>query len=455
MEQEASSFSPIALVSLLVLGYLIWSLPRRLAACPLLVMVGLMPMGQELDLFGLHFYLFRILLLLGMVRVVAKGEFARLKWTPLDKYFAWWVVVSITFGSLSPPSPSMSLMVNRLGDGFNAVCCYYFVRCVIRDVDDIVACIRTLALVSVPLAVLMLVERSTLHNPFSVLGGVPEYSPLRDGHVRAQGSFRHAILAGTFGATQFPLFLALWFYERRYRWLAITGAIAALVIVYTASSSGALIAAAGAIAGLGMWKFRSKMRLLRRGTVGLLVLLTLVMNAPVWYILAKVSDKAGGGGWHRAYVIDQAVAHLNEWWLFGTTYTAHWGPSGEVIATDPNMMDITNHYIMEGVKGGILKLGLFIAIVVGCFKIVGRRIRAEPAGSPAAFLFWAMGVSLFAHCLSFISVTYFDQLILVWFWLQAIICGIQSIPVTDPAGAAAPEEERGPREEQPHLEFQY
>ena len=32
-----------------------------------------------------------------------------------------------------------------------------------------------------------------------------------------------------------------------------------------------------------------------------------------------------------------------------------------------------------------------------------------------------MGVSLFGHCISFISITYFDQLIIVWFWLLAII----------------------------------
>jgi O-antigen ligase len=199
------------------------------------------------------------------------------------------------------------------------------------------------------------------------------------------------------------------------------------------------------------------MRLLRRGTVLLLITLSLTMNAPVWYILARVSDQAGGGGWHRAYVIDQAVAHFNEWWLFGTTYTAHWAPGGEVIPADPNMMDITNHYVMEGVKGGILKLILFLAIVVSCFKIVGRRLRAEPDDSPAALLFWAMGVSLFAHCLSFISITYFDQLILIWFWLLAIITRIDSIPVVETVEAGLPEgeEESGAAEPEPPFEFQH
>ena len=115
----------------------------------------------------------------------------------------------------------------------------------------------------------------------------------------------------------------------------------------------ALIAA---MVGLALWRWQRYMRLMRRGAVVAILVSTLVMKAPVWYLFARLSEFTGGTGWHRAYLIDQTIAHLNEWWLFGTTYTAHWGPAGEVIAADPNMMDITNHYVMEGIKGGLLKL---------------------------------------------------------------------------------------------------
>jgi hypothetical protein len=445
--QDSSSFSPVALISLLVLGYLVWSLPRRYALSPLLVMVALMPMGQQLDVAGLHFYLFRILLLIGMVRVKVRGELAHFTWTRNDKYFAWWVLVSVTFGTLV--KPSMELLVNRLGDAFNAVGCYFFVRCVIVDFDDIVACVRTLAYVSVPAAVLMFVERTTMHNPLSIFSGVPALSAIRDGHVRSQGAFRHAILAGTFGATEFPLFVALWFDKSRRRWLAMAGMVASLVIVGTAGSSGALMAVAGAILGLGLWKWRTRMRLVRRGTVLVIIVLALVMNAPVWYLFAKMSDLVGGGGWHRAFVIDTAVAHFNEWWLFGTTYTAHWGPGGEVIAANPDMMDITNQFVVEGVKGGLLKLILFVAIIVGCFKIVGRRVREEEGNLFRGLLFWSMGASLFAHCLSFMSVPYFDQMIIVWYWLLAAISSVALIPSQEESKPESADSNAGEWKESP------
>jgi hypothetical protein len=417
--QDASNVTPAALTALLVMAYLTWTLPRRYAVAPLLVMTCLMPLGQQMVVLGLHFQMFRILLLVGGLRVLARGEAARMKWTVLDKLFVWWVIVSVVFGSLS--KPSSELFVNRAGDAFNAFGCYFFVRCVIVDFEDIVASVRILAIVSLPFAALMIVEKTTTHNLLSVFGGVPAITIVREGHLRCQGAFRHPILAGTFGATQFPFFIALWHYRRKHRRLAILGALSAVIIVLTASSSGALMALGFAIIGLALWKCRRHFASIRTGTLLGMLGMSVVMHAPIWYLMAKLGNVFGGTGWHRAYLIDQTIGHFSEWCLFGTTYTANWAPAGEVIQSDPNMMDITNHFVMEGVKGGLLKLVLFISMIVVCFKGVGRVLRVLPPKSPAGFFVWATGVSLFAHCVSFISITYFDQIIVVWFWLLAII----------------------------------
>ena len=179
--QDASNFNPLALSMLLVLGYLTWSLPRRFAACPLLIMTCLMPLGQQLEIFGLHLFLFRILLLVGVLRIFIKGEAKRLVWTRTDKLFVWWVIVSVLFGTMT--NPSVDLFRNRLGDAYNAAGCYFFVRCVIVDFEDIVTSVRTLAVLSLPMAVLMLVEKNTAHNLLFVFGGVPEITTIREGHL--------------------------------------------------------------------------------------------------------------------------------------------------------------------------------------------------------------------------------------------------------------------------------
>jgi len=161
------------------------------------------------------------------------------------------------------------------------------------------------------------------------------------------------------------------------------------------------------------------MRWIRRGIVVAILGLALVMNAPVWFLIAKMSDLLGGTGWYRSNLIQQAIYHFNEWWLIGSSYTANWS-SGQPLVGDPNNVDITNEYIAEGLQGGLLRLGLFLAIIVTCFKKVGRAVRVE-ADSRAAMLWWAVGVSLSGHCAAFISISYFDQIQVFWFWLWAVI----------------------------------
>jgi hypothetical protein len=437
--QEESNVTPVAAVALLVTAWLIWTLPRRFAVCPLLVMTCLMPLGQQLILSGLHFPLYRLLLLVGALRIATKGETNGLKWTRLDTLFVCWVLVSLVFGTMS--EPTQAHLVNRFGAAYNAIGTYFFVRCVVVDFEDIITGVRTLAFLSLPLAALMLVEKTTAHNLLSVFGGVPEITLVREGHLRCQGAFGHPIIAGTFGATQFPLFAALWFYRRSDRALAFAAIISAIVIATTASSAGALLTIFAGIGGLALWKARGCLGPLRWGALLALLGLPILMNSPVWYLIENASSVVGGEGAYRSWLIDQAIAHFNEWWLFGTTYTAHWGAArGQLISE--NMVDIVNQYVAEGVGGGILKLGLFLVIIISCFKGLGQALRDKRPTSPTGFFIWAIGVSLFTHCVSFFSISYFDQMVVIWTWLLASIscvvgiCSLRAVsapPVQEPS----------------------
>jgi hypothetical protein len=423
-----SNVNPLANGALLLMAYLTWTLPRRYAACPLLVMTCLMPLGQQLVLFGLHFPLFRLLLLAGALRVTVKGEASGLKWNCVDTLFVWWVIVSLVFGTLSEPTSAH--FQNRLGEAYNAAFCYFFVRCVVLDLDDIAIGVRTLAWMSLPVAALMLVEVNTTHNLLYVFGGVPEITQVREGHLRCQGAFGHPILAGTFGATQIPLFAALWFYRPSDRPLAVAATVSAIIIALTASSSGAFLTIFAGLSGLAVWNARKYLRPIRWGALVAILCWPIVMHAPAWHLMGILGSTVGGEGWYRARLIDQAISHFREWWLFGTTYTANWGL--QVLATDRNMVDTVNQYVAEGVNGGAVKLGIFIIIIISCFKGLGRALRDKPPISPVGLFIWAIGVSLFTHCFSFLSISYFDQTIVVWFWLLASISCLVSIHTPRP-----------------------
>lgn len=410
-----SNINPLALLFLLVASVVVIACSRRNAVKALLVTAAIVPLGQQLVLLGLHLHFFRILILAGLVRLVVRHEARGFHLILVDKLTIAWVCAEVLCGILRGPK------AETFGFAYNALGTYFLVRVLTQDAEDLVAHLRFLALVGLIIGLFMASEAVSHRNAFALLGGVPEIPDLREGRPRCQGPFRHPILAGTFGATLFPLAVGLWFEPSGNKTRALMGLVGSLIITGVSVSSGALLTLMAAILGFALWPMRERMRLFRRGAVVLVLGLALVMKAPVWYLISRVSDLVGGTGWHRSYLIDQFVQHFNEWWLIGTSYTAEWAPAGQVLVVDPNNMDITNHYVAQGVGGGIWMLGLFLAIIVCSFKIVGRTVHGELPNALEPKLVWALGVTLAAHCTAFISISYFDQIQVFWFWLLAII----------------------------------
>jgi len=421
MEQELSTITTGSLVFTLCLGFLLLGLPRRYALIPLLISGCYMPLGQALIIGGLHFYLIRIIILFGLIRIFIRKEIFSIKLTSLDKVLIAWLIVSTFLYAVFDGTNAN--ITERLGRMYNALGIYFFVRALVRDLDDIVHAVKTLGIIIIPLAVLFIVEHITGKNFFSTFGGVPLFSEIRNGRIRCQGPFRNSILAGTFGATVMPFFVGLWCYSEQNRRLAGGAILAATVIVAYSSSGGAAMAFLAGLAGLTCWSFRSHMRIIQWGIVALLLVLHAYMKAPVWFLISRVSDVVGGGGWYRSALIDAAVRHLDEWWLIGTRYTAHWMPTG--IAIDPNAADIVNQFIAEGVNGGLLSMFLFIWMIVKCFKITGTAVRNEDwLTRPERFVIWSLGCTVLGHLASFFSVSYFDQIIIFWYLTIAMISAL-------------------------------
>jgi hypothetical protein len=115
-------------------------------------------------------------------------------------------------------------------------------------------------------------------------------------------------------------------------------------------------------------------------------------------------------------------------------------------------MDITNNYIVQGVHGGIWQFGLFLAIIVCCFKIVGRLLRGRSDGVLAPKMRWAIGVALAGHCIAFIDISYFDQMEVFWYWLVAVIACFPGYLVNAGDEAPAPDQEQPAPELTPALE---
>jgi hypothetical protein len=408
MNALATIFTLISAVALL-------SLPRRWAPVPFLVGACYMTLNVGIEIGPFSFTIIRMLVLAGLIRIQIRGERLAGGMNTLDRLMVVWSVWML-ISSVFHDNPSTAF-INRLGLVLNAAGIYFLLRVFCQSFDDVAGLCRITVILLLPVAMEMIYERMTQHNIFYALGGFDRGLAVRGDRIRAQGPFGHSILAGTVGAVCLPLTIALW---RTHKKIAVVGIGACAVIIMASASSAPILSAMAAIGALFLWHYRHHVRLLRRLAALCYIGLDLVMKAPAYYVMARLDFAGGSRGWHRARLIESAFEHLDEWWLGGTDYTRHWMPSG--VAWSPEHTDITNHYIKMGVIGGLPLMSIFIVIMFMGFSLVGRTLRERPELSQnSRFMIWALGASLFAHAVTCISVSYFDQSFVFLYLTLAVI----------------------------------
>lgn len=408
-----TTLHPLGLILVLTCGFALLALPRRYALWPIIVVACLVAPAQRLVVAGLDFNLLRILVLFTWARIIIRGETAGFVWKPLDTVLLLWAIVSILTYTLL--IGSTGAFINRTGMAFDAVGMYFAFRCLLRTWDDLDRTVLGFIAISVPVAFAFLVEWSAGRNGFSFFGGVPEVTMVREGRLRCQGPFAHPILAGCFWAALLPIISARWWMGGGNRVWVVTGLTTSCVIIFTCSSSTPLIASLVALVATGMFYLRHQMRMVRWGLVISLVCLHMIREPPVWHLISRVSTLGGSTGWHRHHLIDQTIKRFEEWWLLGTPTTAHWGWGLE---------DVTNQYVLEAVRGGLLTLTLFVSIIVIAFRQVGHlcdKYQRDPVRLRAS---WALGAMLLVHVTSFVAVSYFGQIIMLWYLCIAMIASL-------------------------------
>jgi hypothetical protein len=426
-----TSVTLMALILLLVAMGLIIGVRRRYVIVVLLATGLLTPSDTHIVIAGLHFPALRLLLGTAWLRLLLRREIRIPRMNSIDKAFLVWALGSATFFCIL--WGTLGAVTNRLGFLWTTLGSYFLVRLLIRNKADVARVIQVLAITITIIAPALLVEHFTQHNLFTILGA-PPLSAIRDGAIRAQGPFRHPIIAGTVGAMLLPLFVGLWWQGKQHRTVLATGMAASIGMAIASASSTPLMTCAAGIGALLLWPYRARLRILRWGAVLGIVWLHLMMKAPVWMLIARAGGTLGGSGYHRAMLIDNFIRHFGEWWLVGTRANANWGY---------DMWDVDNAFVAAGVGGGLVAFIAFIALFVYAYKQVGKSRQLLRSSRKDDRLIWALGASLFANTVGFFGIVYFDQSILPWYSLLAMIsatpaflAGLKQTP-SDAEGAKA------------------
>ena len=420
---------PLVLCAVLFAGALILLLPRKQVVVPLLAAGLLIPFDQVVLIGPLHWTMLRVLVLLGWVRVLT-GALSRQRLlstglNAVDKALILWAGISAF--NIVLLWHSSAAFINQLGALYNVFGIYFLLRFLIRDEEDAQRAIRTMTALGVIVAGIMLLEQAGGEKLYAALhSGNQEAGKAlwgRLGALRAVAGFGNPVSAGVFGATLMPLSLALWWKEHRAA--AASGFCAASIIVACSLSSTPVLACTVALGGLCLWPVRRHLPLLRWSAVAALMVLQLVMNAPVWALIQNAGVIGGSSGYHRYILVDSFFRHFGDWWLLGARNAGDWGYLS---------YDIANQYVGIGESAGIVPFVLFIAIIVYAFKYLGRARMAANAANDRRFL-WAIGCALLAHVVAFFGLSYFDQLLVSWYAVLAII---SAVAAASPRSSATP-----------------
>lgn len=404
-----TTLHPVGLAMTALCGVAAVLAPRRFAVWPFIVMACFVAPAQRLVVAGMDFNLIRLMVLFGFARVVLRADYRGMKWMSAD--FALIAFALIRTAAYTAQQGTSSALIFQAGQTFDAIGIYFLMRMLIRTPEDIIRVGAGFAVIAIPTLCAFLLERLTGRNIFSVFGGVPEITRVREGRMRCQGAFAHPIIAGCFWAGLLPLVVSMWWWRGPLRALSIIGTLCVTSIVLLSASSTPVMGLIFGALGAGMFVFRRYMRIILLLCVGLIFALHMSMNKPVWHLISRITIARGNTGYHRYQLIDNAIRRFDEWALLGTKSTAHWFWGGQ---------DVTNHYILEAVRGGFASLALFVAIITLAFVGLGRSCRALEHDRPRMIMAWAVGVCLFVHCTNFIGVSYFGQGAFVWYLTLAL-----------------------------------
>lgn len=410
---SGTMLAPLTALWMLIAIVLILSRPRQKVITPFLLACFTIPIEQEVALGAMHFTVLRILIIAGLIRRAMDGGSGPYGFFPggfnkIDRMVVLWTVSASMILSLQ--WMEAQALVHNFGDLLDALGGYLVVRYLITDSAGVRRTIKALAAICAIHGVSMAYEHIGQVNVFGYLGGFWSAPTIRDGKLRA-----HAVMGcigeGEFAGVSLPLFVWLWS-ERKSRAAAWVGIAGALLMITTSSTSTSWIAIGAALLGLAFWPLRKQMRLIRWTLALTLLALHLAMNGPVWSLIARVDLTGSSSSYHRYYLVDNCIRHFSDWWLLGYRYYNDWGW---------DMWDTCNQFVDIALKGGLLALTCFIAVLSLSFGAIGTARKRVAGDRRREWLLWCFGASLFANVVGWFGINYMAQESIGLFALLACI----------------------------------
>jgi hypothetical protein len=397
---------PETIIVTAFLVILTMTVPRKWLLLPFVMAACIIPPDQRIIIFDLDFTTIRFCIFFAILRLYLFNEVRRITWNNFDRLFLTWIVVGSIVYIIQ--WNTMKAAIYKSGVIYDALGLYWIFRMSIISWNDVHRIVKMFAVFAIISAPLIIYERVTQNNAFEIFGKVS--GAFHRGRFRCKGPFPHFIMMGLFWASVIPIFVS-YFAARRSKLLYAVASICALICVILSASSTPYMAVAAIVFFGALWKYRRYGGLIALGLSSMIFALHVVMNKPVWHLICRINIFSGSTGWHRFILFDRFVKNIGEWFFMGCHGVEHWGIYKG---------DITNQYVLEGVRGGAITLIIFIIMIVQAVRITGI-CSIVSRSRESRILYWGFCVSILGHCVSFWGVSYFGQIMLLLYFTLAIV----------------------------------
>jgi hypothetical protein len=356
---------------------------------------------------GVNFQAVRLLTIVGFISVYLNNQRIPLKFNSIDYYFfSYNILMAIVYVLASVNTKSA--IIFQAGQLVDSILLYLFIRNIVQNRADIGRIAKVLSVCIIVLIPFIFSEFFFQKNFFSIVGrpGIV----VRQGEVRAAGSFSHAILMGSFAAALIPFLWAS--FRTSHSKKELLAVISCLFFIYACSSSGPIVCTAGMFFFMWFFKYRLYSKLLARLMLAGALTIHLVREYPIWqFLYLRITIKASSTGRHRYLLMDAAIKEFKNWWLSGYGDV---GPAWHLKYwpwTHATFTDVTNHYLLVGVRGGMVAMLLFMitcyksVVTLGHYSFLQKEISEQ-------YFWWGIAVMMIGHCITFLSVSYFGQITL-------------------------------------------
>ncbi len=405
---------PAGLAALVAASLATLFTPRSRMLAPAFVFLFAIPAAQRVVIGGLDFSFARLVIMVGLARVICWPRGARhikIGWPEATMVV---MTLAVIVGSGVRLGLEKGLLA-QVGAAIDIAGAFFLARVVIRSAEELKKTLIPVFVLAIPTVYLMSLEASTGRNLFASFGGVNAITSIRDGALRCQGPFMHPILAGLSWALLLPFVWAMFQSATsgiRRGTAAVVALLIGMIVLYTHSSTPIF---ASGVAMLACWSFplRRHFKYGKWSMVLLIVMLHFAVDKGAHFLIARVNIISGSTGYHRYKLMDNAINNIGEWWAVGLSRSGHWGYG---------MQDVTNYYVLISLGGGLVAIVAFVAWLISLMNQVGRSVAVAPTKEIQVWL-WAGGCCIGTAALSFISISPFGQSIAIFFLLAGCVNG--------------------------------